>query len=153
MLGTGTRLRSQLALNEVSRRYAGHTVLDRASLTISPGERVGVIGDNGSGKSTPLRLLAGAEDPDNGKLTVRPRGGGGHLPQTMERVPGGVPLGAVADAINDALRDLRDRVRDARPCGASAVHGSPPGAPRRGPDQRLRRVMSTCLFVDISART
>ncbi|PWV47884.1 ribosomal protection-like ABC-F family protein [Nocardiopsis sp. L17-MgMaSL7] len=121
MLGTGTRHRSQLALDEVSKHYGDHTVLDRVSLTISPGEHVGVVGDNGSGKSTLLRLLAGAEDPDNGELTVRAPGGVGYLPQTMERVSGGIPLGTVADAIDDALRDLRDL--EARVHGAEAALG------------------------------
>ena len=108
MLGTRLRHQSQLALSEISKRYGDHTVLDRVSLTISPGDRVGVIGDNGSGKSTLLRLLAGEEEPDNGELTVRATGGVGYLPQTLERVSGGIPNGTVGDAIDTALQELRD---------------------------------------------
>lgn len=108
MLGTRLRHQSQLALNEISKRYGDHTVLDRVSLTVSPGERVGVIGDNGSGKSTLLRLLSGEERPDNGEITVRAAGGVGYLHQTLERVSGGVPNGTVGDAIDAALQELRD---------------------------------------------
>ncbi|QRN81236.1 MAG: ABC-F family ATP-binding cassette domain-containing protein, partial [Nocardiopsis sp. BM-2018] len=108
MLHTRLQRRSQLALNQISKRYGDQTVLDRVSLTISPGERVGVIGDNGSGKSTLLRLLAGEEEPDNGELTVRAAGGVGYLPQTLERVSGGIPNGTVGDAIDAALQELRD---------------------------------------------
>ena len=108
MLGTLTRHQSQLALREISKRYGDHTVLDRVSLTVSPGERVGVIGDNGSGKSTLLRLLAREEEPDNGELTVRAAGGVGYLPQTLEKVSGGIPDGTVGDAIDAALQELRD---------------------------------------------
>ncbi|GAA1098061.1 ribosomal protection-like ABC-F family protein [Nocardiopsis metallicus] len=108
MLDTRLQRRSQLALNQISKRYGDQTVLDRVSLTISPGERVGVIGDNGSGKSTLIRLLAGEEEPDNGELTVRAAGGVGYLPQTLERVSGGIPNGTVGDAIDAALQELRD---------------------------------------------
>ncbi|MFE1166113.1 ribosomal protection-like ABC-F family protein [Nocardiopsis sp. NPDC058789] len=120
------RHRSQLALSEITKRYGDQTVLDRVSLTIAPGERVGVIGDNGSGKSTLLRLLAGVEDPDNGELTARAPGGVGYLPQTLERVSDGVPLGTVADAVDQALRDLR--VLEARVHAAEAsLGGATPG--------------------------
>ncbi|MFE3457908.1 ABC-F family ATP-binding cassette domain-containing protein [Nocardiopsis aegyptia] len=106
--GLRSRSRSQIALTDVAKRYGDHLVLDRLTLTIAPGERVGVIGDNGSGKSTLLRLLSGQERPDNGDLLVRAPGGVGHLPQTLDTVPGGVLAGTVQDAVDTALADLRE---------------------------------------------
>lgn len=95
MLGPRHRRLSQITLNETTKRYGDHTVLDHVTLTIAPGERVGVIGDNGSGKSMLLRLLAGRTHPDNGDLTVRAPGGIGYLPQTLEPVSGRAPVGTV----------------------------------------------------------
>ncbi|MGI5218431.1 TlrC/CarA/OleB/SrmB family ABC-F type ribosomal protection protein [Nocardia sp. CA-290969] len=95
---------AQLTLTETTKRYGDRTVLDRVSLSIRPGETVGVVGDNGSGKSTVLRLLAGRELPDNGEVVVAAPGGIGYVPQTLE-LPG---TATVADAIDLALADIRE---------------------------------------------
>src|ERR1051326_3069225 len=52
-------------------RYNEQVVLDNASLTIHEGERVGLVGRNGSGKSTFLKILAGQMPPDTGTVSVR----------------------------------------------------------------------------------
>lgn len=56
---------AQLSLQNVTRRYDDHVVLDDITFSVKPGERAGVIGDNGAGKSTLLRLVAGQDRPDN----------------------------------------------------------------------------------------
>ena len=94
---------AQIALSGVTKRYADHVVLDRVDLTISPGEKVGVIGDNGVGKSTLLKLLAGVESPDNGEVRFVAPGGVGYLTQALE-----LPADAtVQDAVDLALAELR----------------------------------------------
>ncbi|MFE0099101.1 ABC-F family ATP-binding cassette domain-containing protein [Streptomyces sp. NPDC059009] len=95
---------AQLALQDITKRYPDHTVLDSVSLAVKPGEKVGVIGDNGSGKSTLLKLMAGRLEPDSGELTVHAPGGTGYLAQTLE-LP---PEATVQDAVDLALADLRD---------------------------------------------
>ncbi|MFB7913708.1 TlrC/CarA/OleB/SrmB family ABC-F type ribosomal protection protein [Streptomyces sp. NPDC056061] len=105
-------LTSQLSLQNVTRRYDDHTVLDDVSFSISPGEKAGIIGDNGAGKSTLLRLIAGQDRPDHGELTVVAHGGSGHLAQSLS-LP---PKASVQDAVDVALSDLRvleARMRDA----------------------------------------
>ena len=52
-------------------RYNEQVVLDNASLTIHEGEHVGLVGRNGSGKSTFLKILAGQMSPDTGNVSGR----------------------------------------------------------------------------------
>ncbi|GGR85969.1 MULTISPECIES: TlrC/CarA/OleB/SrmB family ABC-F type ribosomal protection protein [Streptomyces] len=95
---------AQFALHDITKRFAGHVVLDRVDFTVRPGERIGIVGDNGSGKSTLLRLIAGRDTPDNGAVTVVAPGGVGYLPQSLE-----LPENAVVqDAVDLALSDLRE---------------------------------------------
>ena len=61
-------------------------MLDRVSLVVAPGDRIGIVGPNGIGKSTLLRVLAGLEQPDAGRI-VR-SGAVGYLPQEPEARPG-----------------------------------------------------------------
>jgi ATPase subunit of ABC transporter with duplicated ATPase domains len=75
-----------LAARDISKSYAAVQVLDRVSLVVSPGDRVGIVGANGIGKSTLLRVLAGIEPPDRGEI-VR-NGAVGYLPQEPEARPG-----------------------------------------------------------------
>jgi ABC transport system ATP-binding/permease protein len=73
-------------VESIAKAYGTTAVLDRVSLGIAEGDRIGVVGRNGDGKSTLLRLITGAEPPDSGRVT---RTGGvrvaavdqrGHLP-------------------------------------------------------------------------
>jgi len=49
-------------------RHGSVTVLDDVNLTIRPGEKVGILGRNGAGKSTIIRLISGAERPSEGLI-------------------------------------------------------------------------------------
>jgi ABC-type sugar transport system ATPase subunit len=60
-----------LTLTNVSKRFPGVQALDGVSLTVSPGEIHGLIGENGAGKSTLVNILAGAVTPDAGTLEMR----------------------------------------------------------------------------------
>jgi len=71
---------------DISKSYAAVQVLDRVSLVVAPGDRVGIVGPNGIGKSTLLRVLAGLEPPDSGRVIST--GAVGYLPQELEAQPG-----------------------------------------------------------------
>ncbi|WP_328421495.1 ABC transporter ATP-binding protein [Streptomyces sp. NBC_00443] len=61
---------TSLRTDRVVRRLADKVVVDGVTLTLSPGETVGLLGPNGSGKSTLLRLLAGVLAPTAGLVTL-----------------------------------------------------------------------------------
>jgi ATP-binding cassette subfamily F protein uup len=56
---------------ELTVRYGPHTVLEQATIAVHEGERIGLVGRNGSGKSTFLRIAAGELQPDSGVFTRR----------------------------------------------------------------------------------
>ncbi len=71
---------------DLAREHGAFTVLDGVDVTIGPRTRLGVIGPNGIGKTTLLRLLAGVERPDRGVVTCTPPSlRVGYLPQEPDR--------------------------------------------------------------------
>jgi len=60
-----------LTLNNITYRIAGRTLLDQASVSISTGCHVGLVGPNGVGKSTLFRLIANEIELDGGKIMMR----------------------------------------------------------------------------------
>jgi ATPase subunit of ABC transporter with duplicated ATPase domains len=104
-----------LAARDISKSYAAVQVLDRVSLVVAPGDRVGIVGPNGIGKSTLLRVLAGVEEPDSGRVV---RGGAvGYLPQEPEARAGETVRGYLArrtgvGAAEDEMDALAARLAD-----------------------------------------
>src|ERR687897_840934 len=82
MESTGT-----LIARDVAKAYGGDTVLGGVSVSVAPGDVLGVVGPNGAGKSTLLRILAGVDRPDRGTVTLT-AGTAGYLPQEPDRAPG-----------------------------------------------------------------
>src|SRR6201991_4903924 len=61
--------RNLVNLDGVAKGYAARSVLRDVTLGVAAGERIGIVGRNGDGKSTLLRLIAGVEEPDQGAAT------------------------------------------------------------------------------------
>jgi ATP-binding cassette subfamily F protein uup len=73
-----------LTANDVSHSYGPQGLLESVTLTVAPREKVGLVGRNGCGKTTLLKILAGAERADSGEIS-RLRGlRVGYLPQEFE---------------------------------------------------------------------
>jgi ATPase subunit of ABC transporter with duplicated ATPase domains len=62
----------RLSLAGVTKSYGAQLVLDKVSLAVGPRARIGLVGPNGVGKSTLLRILAGEEEPDAGRVAHAP---------------------------------------------------------------------------------
>jgi ATP-binding cassette subfamily F protein 3 len=76
------------ALYSADKFYGGQTILENATLELRPASRVALIGRNGAGKSTILRLLSGSEDCDGGRIHRRPRTEIGVLDQELQLTAG-----------------------------------------------------------------
>jgi ATP-binding cassette subfamily F protein 3 len=83
-----------LQLESVSKQFATKVLLKEASAHLRPGTRVGLVGPNGVGKTTLLRLILGEQDIDDGRIRKRPRLRIGYLPQDLETIPGQTALDA-----------------------------------------------------------
>ena len=86
-----------LVAKDVSGGHDHRQLFSGLSLTVAPGDVVGVVGANGAGKSTLLRLLAGVDQPQEGSVSLAPADAFvGWLPQEHERVPGETVAGYIA---------------------------------------------------------
>ena len=65
-----TRRSLELRLEDVSKRFGAVTALERADLTVEPGLLVSLLGPSGCGKTTTLRIIAGFEAPDTGRVVI-----------------------------------------------------------------------------------
>ncbi|MCC6387242.1 MAG: ABC-F family ATP-binding cassette domain-containing protein [Dehalococcoidia bacterium] len=95
-------------LNGVGRVYGGRTIWRGLSWSIQDGEKIGLIGPSGGGKSTLLRVIAGAEKPDEGAATFRRGANIAYLPQEYAGEPGRAAIDELIAAREDvAALDAR----------------------------------------------
>src|SRR6516164_9769229 len=86
-----------LNATDVTVRYNERAILDAATLAIDEGQRIGLVGRNGCGKTTFLRLLAGLQSPETGEVTRRRELVVSYLPQ---------------DFLLDVTKSVAENVRD-----------------------------------------
>src|SRR5436190_1748816 len=78
-----------LVARDLTLSFGDHLVLDAVDVTLAARARVGVVGPNGTGKTTLLRVLAGVQTPDRGSVSLSPPTATvGYLPQEPERRAG-----------------------------------------------------------------
>ena len=73
-----------LTAENIYKNYGMRQLLDGVTLYLNEGDRIGLIGVNGTGKSTFLKVLAGVEEPDSGRVTRDPNVQVAYLPQVPE---------------------------------------------------------------------
>ncbi|HZW07649.1 MAG TPA: ABC-F family ATP-binding cassette domain-containing protein, partial [Phycisphaerales bacterium] len=79
-------------------------ILDGVSLSIEPGERIGVVGRNGGGKSTMMKVLAGVMQPDSGNVQLARGSKAGYLTQDPVLTPGETLRGEAESAFAELHR-------------------------------------------------
>ena len=73
-----------LSANEIRLAYSYQTLLDGVTLAVAAGEKVGLVGRNGCGKTSLLKILTGSEKADSGEISIRRGLRIGYLPQEFE---------------------------------------------------------------------
>ena len=91
-----------LSLSHISKSYGPTVVLSNVSFVVNQGDRMALVGPNGVGKSTLLRVLAGAEQPDGGTVDVPRPLDVGYLPQ--------MPSYAAGQTVDDLVREAHGRI-------------------------------------------
>jgi ABC transport system ATP-binding/permease protein len=96
------------AAKELEVYYGEQVVLDKASLSVHEGDRIGLVGRNGAGKSTFLKILSGVMEPDRGELAKRKDLGIGFLSQefTLNEIK------SVRENILDGAADILGLIRE-----------------------------------------
>ncbi|MFZ4387319.1 MAG: ATP-binding cassette domain-containing protein [Chthoniobacterales bacterium] len=89
-----------LQLQQVTLRYTDLPLLDKVDLQIDPGERVCLVGRNGTGKTSIMRVISGEEKPQSGEIT---KPNGVVLTRLPQEVPDGI-IGTVYEVIHGGLR-------------------------------------------------
>jgi ATP-binding cassette subfamily F protein uup len=95
-------------LSQVSLAYGHVALLDRVDLVIEPGERIGLIGRNGTGKTSLLRILAGGARPDDGTVWTAP----GLVLPSVAQEPAFEAAGTVFEAVAEGVGPARQLIVD-----------------------------------------
>jgi ATP-binding cassette subfamily F protein uup len=95
-----------LQLSDVSLAYGHVPLLDHAGLVIGPGERIGLIGRNGTGKSSLIRVIEGAARADDGKVWLEPGLRLASVAQEPAFEAGRTVFEAVAEGLGEGTRQL-----------------------------------------------
>ena len=104
-----------ISIEDVTVAYGGFVLLDKINFHISESDKIGLVGKNGAGKSTILKLICGQQNPTSGRID-KPRDlTVGYLPQIMEHHRGRTVLEEAMTAFEataEIERELTDVTRE-----------------------------------------
>jgi len=93
-----------ISIDNLSVSFGGWTLFDRISFLINPKDRIGLVGRNGAGKTTILKLIAGEQQPTSGAVTRNGECTIGYLPQQMKVADTTTLLDETEKAFDEVLR-------------------------------------------------
>ncbi len=101
-----------ISINNLTVAYGGFVLLNDINFHISESDKIGLVGKNGAGKSTILKLICGLQNPTTGKIAVPGGVRIGYLPQIMEHHRGRTVIDEAMTAFADmfALEDELERI-------------------------------------------
>ena len=94
-----------ISINSLTVAYGGFTLLNDINFHISESDKIGLVGKNGAGKSTILKLICGLQSPTNGKVAVPGGVKIGYLPQIMEHHRGRSVIDEAMTAFSDMFAE------------------------------------------------
>ena len=97
-----------ISVNKVSKSYHSRLLLDHVSFSIERGDKIALIGNNGTGKSTLFKMIRGDVKPDEGEILHHGTAIAGYLTQNMEELDMGGNILA-----SEELQNIEDKMRDA----------------------------------------
>ena len=97
-----------ISVNKVSKSYHSRLLLDHVSFSIERGDKIALIGSNGTGKSTLFKMIRGDVLPDEGEVLHHGTAIAGYLTQNMEELDMGGNI-----LISEEIRDVEDKMREA----------------------------------------
>ena len=100
-----------ISINNLTVAYGGFTLLNEINFHISENDKIGLVGKNGAGKSTILKLICGLQSPTNGKVAVPNDVKIGYLPQIMEHHRGRSVIDEAMTAFADMFAEEEELER------------------------------------------
>lgn len=134
-----------IEIDELTYRVAGRTLLDKASTMIPTGARVGLVGRNGIGKSTLVKLLLQEISPESGEIRMPRLARIGHVAQ--EAPSGPTPIVEIVLAADRERADLLAEAETANdPNRIAAIHERLAGIDAHGAPARAARILAGLGF-------
>src|SRR5580704_11947866 len=115
-----------LSVSAIGKRFGARVLFENLSLSLSEGDRTGLIGPNGSGKTTLLEILAGNDAPENGTHALRKQTRLAYVPQDLLFAPGDTVASVLSAAVDSLALEEDEKSARVRLMLGRAEFSDPP---------------------------
>lgn len=123
-----------MVIKDLKKSFGDRTLFQHVDLEVVGGERIALLGDNGTGKSTLIKMIMGEERPDEGKIRLGPTVKIGYLPQIIHfDRPDRNLVDTMLYAQNCSTQEARDRLAAFDFRGRMCSRASPPSPAESSP--------------------